>query len=326
MTTDALSDGTAIVDMESMPVETKAGYRRSLTLSDFTSSRLSNMALCYVILDFLATFMMKDPYFILGPDGPRYPLPDYLAALPPWFLHLYRLIFSLLAVLFAIFGIFNLNDLGQYHLMSHIVTVRGELWQHPSTMGSFTQILDRGLAGWWGAWWHQTFRNQFLAPAIWLTRKCHIRRGTPAGIITTLLVTFLGSGFLHMGGSISSVPATKVWRAPAFFLLQAVGIAIQYVLSVAARRAWHSVLSAPPPRWLTRTGNLASTLAWLYCTGQLFTDDMAASGIWLLEPVPFSFFRALGFGQPGDRWWRWDQYYWPSWYTADRWWRSGMAM
>lgn len=315
-----LSDETTRVDLESMPVETKAGYRRSLTLSDFVSSRITNVIVTYLALDFLAVAMMKDPYFVLGPDI-SYPLPGYLAVLPKFFLHSYRLIFSLMGVLFAIFGVLSLNDLAQYYVVSYIIPIRGELWQHPSTMGSYTQILDRGLAGWWGAWWHQTFRMQFIAPAAWLTKKGYIQKGTLKGTVVTLLATFLGSGFLHVWGSVSSLPATKVWRAPVFFLLQAFGIVGQHALSLGARRAWPSM-----PRWLARACNLGSTLAWMYFTAHLFTDDMASSGIWLLEPVPFSLFRALGLGHPGDSWRRWDQYHRLTWYTAEQWWRSGITI
>lgn len=315
-----LPEDNVSLDLETIPVETRFGYRRALTLRDFVTSRLTRAGMTYLTLDFLAVLMMKDPYFVLGPDVP-YPLPDYLTRLPTFFLNAYRLIFSLLGMLFAIVGIFNVNDLAQYYLVSKIIPIRGELWQYPGTMGSFMQILDRGLAGFWGAWWHQSFRAQFLAPAAWLSRKGYIQRGTVAGVLVTLLLSFSGSGFLHMFGSVSSIPATKVWRAPAFFVLQVFGVAGQHALSVGVRRIWPSV-----PQWLSRTCNLGSTLAWMYLTGHFFTDDIAASGIWLLEPVPISLCRALGLGHPGDSWWRWDQYHRPGWHTANPWWRSGMTL
>ncbi|KAH6634448.1 hypothetical protein B0J18DRAFT_20074 [Chaetomium sp. MPI-SDFR-AT-0129] len=44
-----------------------------------------------------------------------------------------------------------------------------ELWQHPALFGGFVPtVLDRGLAGFWGGYWHQTFRVGFVAPARWL--------------------------------------------------------------------------------------------------------------------------------------------------------------
>lgn len=303
-----------------MPIETKAGYRRSITLSEFLSTRLTNIGITYLLLDFLAVAMMKDPYFVLGPDVP-YPLPSYLAHLPAIVLRAYRQVFSLLGITFALLGVFNLNDVAQYYVMSYIFPMRGELWQHSTTMGSYEQILDRGLSGWWGSWWHQTFRAQFLAPAAWMVRKGYIKRGTIKGALVTAIVAFSGSGFLHMCGSISSVPQTKIWRAPAFFLLQVVGIAIQHAVSMGTKALVPAV-----PRRISQVGNLAFTLAWMYWTAQLFTDDMAASGIWLLEPVPFSLFRALGMGHPGDHWVRWDKYHLPSWYSATHWWRSGMRV
>lgn len=314
------------VDMASIPIVTKAGYRRCLTQSDLIWSRLCTITLMYLTLDFLAVFMTKDPYFVLGPDHhllELLPLPSYLRQLPPWALRAYRQAFSLAGVLAAISAVFNLNDLAQYFLAAHIFPERGELYQHTSTFGSPMQVLDRGLAGWWGGCWHQSFRVQFAAPARWLVRRGYLTRGSALSLVATLLVSFGQSGLLHASGSQTAVPRTKAWRSPVFFLLQVVGIFLQYRVAATVKKI---LPDTRVPRGLSRTANVVFALAWLYMTADFFIDDMASAGIWLLEPVPFSFFRAFGYGYPRDRWWRWDRNYFPRWYWGEHWWQSGIAL
>lgn len=316
--------------MATIPAVTEVGYRRCLTPSDFLRDRLRTIAITYLALDFLAVFMTKDPYFILGPDHhllELVPLPSHLQPLPPWALRTYRHLFSLAGVLCAVTGIFSVNDLAQYYLVSYILPARRELYQHASTFGSFAPVLDRGLAGWWGSWWHQSFRVQFAAPARWLLRHGYIERGTSVATVVALAVSFAQSGVLHAAGAMSSIPRVKLWRSPVFFLLQAVGILVQYGISSLAIRYILPLLAGRKiPAVLLRTANLVFTLAWLYATAGVFTDDMASTGVWLLEPVPFSFFRAFGFGYPGDRWWRWDEHYIPRWHSGEHWWQSGIAV
>lgn len=325
--------------MDSIPIMTRSGYRRCLTESDFLRTRLCTAAIMYLILDLLAVIMMKDPYFILGPDIP-YPLPTHLLRFNPFFLHLGRQVMCLAGILSAISAIFNLNDVVQYHLLGGIFPMRKELWQYPSTFGSFGQVFERGLAGFWGGWWHQvcihqprnnfpltsmlnfqTFRLQFCAPSVWLMRKGYVKTETVRSTLVTLLVSFLQSGFLHASGSYSTIPKTKVWRSPAFFLLQVLGIMIQQTFTFTTKKRFPAI-----PRNVAWGGNILFTLAWLHYTADLFCDDLASAGIWLLEPVPFSFIRALGFGYPGDHWWRWDRHHWPRIYSGEHWWLSGIAL
>lgn len=319
-----IPDGTP-ADISSLPTITYAGYRLWHTQRSFIYNRLITAGIMYLILDFLAVFMTKDPYFILGPDHPslpHLPLPGYLQGLHPFFIRVYRQVFSLAGVLSAISGLFNLNDLAQYFLVSYIIPHRGDLWQHSSTFGSFHLVFDRGLAGWWGGWWHQTFRAQFVAPAKWLVKQGYLESGSVAASVVALVVSFGQSGLLHASGSISSVAETKIWRSPLFFALQTLGIITQTTMAWFVRERLHVSV----PRRLAQAVNLAFTLTWLYFTADLFINDMASAGIWLLEPVPFSFVRMCGFGFPGDRWWRWDEYHRPSWYTAQHWWQSGIAV
>ncbi|KPM35631.1 hypothetical protein AK830_g10943 [Neonectria ditissima] len=310
------------VSLNAMPVVSRSGYRRNLTTSEFIWTRLRTLAVLYVILDFLAVFMMKDPYFVLGPDRSiGHELPPLLRQLPSWALLTYRELFSVAGVFSAISEIFIIHDFIQYYVFSHIFPIRKDLWQYTSIFGSFSQALDRGLAGWWGSWWHQTFRLQFSSPAAYLINNGYLTKGTVTAQIVTLYVSFLQSGLLHASGSLSSMPQTKLWRAPLFFFLQPPGILIQ------AASNWIIDTYLPhTPKMLRRVLNLGFALAWLQITARFFCDDIASTGLWLLEPVPVSPFRFLGFGHPNDHWWRLNRELFPKWHSGDHWWTSGLQI
>ncbi|PTB67106.1 hypothetical protein BBK36DRAFT_65688 [Trichoderma citrinoviride] len=311
------------VDIVSVPTISRSGYRRHHTTGEFVRDRLAKLLILYLVLDFLSVYMVKDPYFVLGPDHDKvdYLLPPRLRHVPPWLLLAYREIFCLAGVYSAIEAVFAVSDLAQYWLASRFYPSRAALFQFASTFGSFEQVLDRGLAGWWGGLWHQTFRMQFSAPATYLFREGYLRRGTPLASIVAALVSFAQSGVLHASGSFTSVPETKPWRAPAFFFLQMVGILLQglaaWLLGGHVRRM---------PRVVRRTGNLVFALVWLYLTAGLFMDDLSSTGLWTVEPVPVSLFRFMGLGFEGDHWWRWDRDHLPKVYIGETWWQTGIAL
>ncbi|KAL6403168.1 hypothetical protein AUP68_12504 [Ilyonectria robusta] len=310
------------VSLDSMPVVSRSGYRRSLTKSEFIWSRLGTVTVLYLALDFLAVSGMKDPHCIFGPErSSGHELPSFLSLLPPWALATYRELFALSGIFAAIGAIFNLHDLFQYFVFSHIFPMRGELWQYTSIFGSFSQVFDRGLAGWWGSCWHQTFRLQFSSPAAYLIRNGYLSKGTLTAQIVTMYVCFFQSGLLHASGSQSSMPKTKIWRSPAFFLLQPPGIMIQNSLNCIIDTYLPRL-----PKMLRQIFNLVFTVAWLQMTAHLFCDDIASTGLWLLEPIPISPFRFFGFGHPNDHWWRWNQQQFPKWYSGDHWWTTGLQI
>ncbi|KAK4088118.1 hypothetical protein Purlil1_7597 [Purpureocillium lilacinum] len=308
------------VDLMAMPLVTGTGYKRHVSEAAFTRDRLFKLAFLYLILDFLSVFMMKDPYFILGPDRPH-DLPAHLTRLPWWLLLLYRELFSLAGFLSAIGAIFSLADLMQYWSLKVLCPSRSALWFHSTTFGSFSQVLDRGLAGWWGAWWHQTFRQQFMGPASYLLQQGYLKKDSEMSKAIAMFISFAQSGILHAFGSMTTIPATKLWRSPAFFLLQGVGMLTQEKLARLAKSYFPE-----PSRAQIRVANVAFTAAWMYATAWLFTDDIASTGLWLLEPVPISPLRWMGYGHPSDHWWRWDLDQLPKWHVGKHWWDTGFAL
>lgn len=316
----------SLVDLRSIPVSTPQGYSRSTTRRAWFRSELGPLIAGCLALDALSVFMMKDPYFILGPEYKHsavpIPLPPLLAALPPWLLFTYRSLMSFAGVLAAISVVMKLWQLICAFALRPLLGTRAELWHYPGLFGSFTHdVLDRGLAGYWGGWWHQTFRVAFGAPAAWLSSGVGGRRPRPVGKTLAGFFAFAQSGFLHALGSASCLPPSKPWAPPVFFLLSWLGILLQSTACSAA-----STRGLPLPRWARRVGNFVFVFLWLNATQYWMLDDIARSGIWLLEPVPVSPLRALGFGAPGDHWFRWTWAELPRLHSGEHWWDSGIAL
>lgn len=320
-TSTAIQDGQPVC-VASIPSVTRAGFEYIHSPVSFLRHRLKVLVGACLVLDFLGTFMMKDPYFIFGREkSVEYALPWYLAGLSPWRLEAYRQLFSITGAFWAVAAAYSVADMAHYCVVIYWCPYRNIPWLYTSAFGSFGEVFDRGLAGLWGSWWHQTFRQQFLGPSAFLLKKGLIRKGTMSGNLVGLLSTFAMSGLLHGMGSLSAVPSTKLWSQPVFFLLQGVGIILQQQLASILQRTFPVIHIT-----MRRAGNALFTLLWLYATAALFNDDMAAMGLWLLEPVPFSVFRALGFGFPGDAVWRWDSSYVFRWHSGRHWWQSGIAI
>ncbi|KAF2999418.1 hypothetical protein E8E13_007281 [Curvularia kusanoi] len=191
----------------------------------------------YLIIDALKTVMMHDPYFwgVLSRSPPSY-FPFSLLA-KPWMVHMYRLLTSMIAIAYAINTIFCLAPLVFVGLFGSYIGARSEPWIYPETWGSFTNVLDKGLAGWWSSWWHQTFRFAFEQPSLWICKHLGLdRRSMPAKAIQ-LLTAFGLSGFLHACGTYTAAgPTHPISNSFVFFMLQALGIFLEVVLSSILRQ------------------------------------------------------------------------------------------
>ncbi|KAH8905115.1 hypothetical protein BR93DRAFT_999159 [Coniochaeta sp. PMI_546] len=322
----------SLVELSSIPRRTKTGYARCTTRRSFLRNRLGRMATAYVLLDVCTVLMLRDPYFILGPDYAPHPLPPYLSPLSPHPLSFLRSLIALTAIISALYLVFSLDQVVQF-LLSHshpsllrLCGPRADLWQYPDTFGSFAaNVLDNGLAGFWGGWWHQTFRGAFVAPTDWMVRNGYLPRDRrhPTTRLVGAAVAFVQSGVLHAAGSFTAVSRTaRPGSPPLFFLGSLVGVGVQ--------AGWDAVLGRVVrercPRWVRRGVNLGFVVVWLHVTSGWFVDDLCRAGVWLYEPLPFSLLRAVGLGLPGDEAaWRWDGDVMPRLWAGRRWWESGIA-
>ncbi|KAI0447411.1 hypothetical protein F4803DRAFT_499559 [Xylaria telfairii] len=308
----------------------KQGYERTLSRRKFILSRwFFHFIPSYLVVDLCATLMTTDPYFIVGPEH-NYPLPTHLASLPPVLLSLQRTMLGFTAIFFGIQYAWNAGALVLAIYCPPILGFRAHPWHLPSLTGSFMEVMDRGLSGFWSAWWHQSFRAGFSAPTKWLLRHGYLPssrgRGEGVGRMITpfvgAVIAFAQSGLIHSAGSYSSVPATHYWGPPLFFALTALGTMLQSVLSHLLMRRAEKL-----PRWVRRLGNIVFVFLWLWATSGLILDDFGRCGIWLWEPVPVSLARAAGLGVD-KRLWRYDRDSLPRWQWGShgKWWETGISI
>lgn len=277
-----------------------------------------------VILDILKTLISHDEYFW---NGNTSALPNYLPASLqafPVVVRSARLLFSLTAIYTALQAIFALGPLFFVGMIGpRYLGARGEPWMYPDSFGSFSNVLDKGLAGWWGGWWHQSFRFAFEAPSSKLIGLLKLDPKSATAKLLASTIAFVLSGMLHACGSHTQLGHTYPLSGPfLFFTSQIGGIAAQIAFTSLLRRIG---IVQRSPRWLQRTANFIYVHVWFYYTAPLLCDDFARGGIWLFEPLPVSPLRGLGFGGKGDGWFcGWDSIFW--WHKGDRWWSTGLAL
>jgi len=299
------------------------GTRRYPTKPALFRAKLPEFLYGSLLLDLVKVLMSHDPYF-WGVSNP--PPPSYLPLTiqhSPALLRITRLTLSLLGIHWALRICFTLAPLFFCGLLgSPLIGVRGSPWMYPDSYGSYANVLNKGLAGWWGGWWHQMFRFAFEAPSKQLIRSLGLHPKTLSAKVLQLVVAFTLSGFVHACGSATFVAETRPLAGSfAFFALQILGIGVQMLGSMLLEQAG---VTERTPKLVRQVLNFGYVHVWFYYTAPLLCDDFARGGLWLFEPLPVSPVRMMGFGVKGEGWWRWVDLV--RWHGGDRWWKSGIAL
>lgn len=300
------------------------GTKRYHTLRELMRAKIPAFLLWYVMLDVLKTIMVRDPYFWGVMDRPP---PSWLPLIVQHsqiLVKIYRLVVSLGMIYTALQEIFVLAPLFFAGILgTRTIGARGEPWMYPDCWGGFGNVLDKGLAGWWGGWWHQTFRFAFESPSNLVVQKFNLNKKSVPVKIFQLHVAFLLSGFLHACGSYTQPGKTYPLTGPfTFFALQPFGIMAQISTSKALDRIG---ITARTPKIVRQAVNFVYVHVWFYHTAPLLVDDFARGGLWLFEPIPFSLLRGMGLGEKGSVWFCW-RGAWAYWYSGQHWWQSGFAL
>lgn len=294
------------------------------TRSELLRANAMTLLKGYLMLDALKTVMMWDPYFWGLVDRAPSPFLPKLLTSNPIITHTYRLALSMLGVKYALTTVFSLGPLVFSGLLGPtLLGARAEPFIYPEAWGPYSVVLDRGLAGWWSNWWHQTFRFALQQPSEKLIQVLGMNPRAPAAKLVQLVVAFGLSGALHACGSYTIAGETRPMAGSmAFFLWQAVGIYVEVTVTHAVRSTG---VHDRVPGWLKRIFTFVYVHAWFYFTAHLLCDDFARGGIWLFEPVPISLFRAVGLGADRrDGWWCWSGQL-LRWHSGSAWWNSGIA-
>lgn len=292
-----------------------------------------NFVLGYLALDALKVVMMRDPYFRGDTASAEYPFPISCVSHIPLILRFYRSFVSCLGIYTALAFVTALNPIFFLGLSlafpnaSHRLTAAplDVSWLYADTFGPFfSPVLNDGLAGVWGQWWHQLFRHGFTATARWVLSILPQSWSTDARVkrVVYILIAFLLSGLLHASGSYTQFTETHPLTGPLlFFGMQSIAVILENIFKTLIIP--RTPLARSPP-WLCCTANAIWVFCWLLFSGPFVADDFAAGGIWLMEPVPLSPLRGLGLAS-GQGWWCW-QGAWFHYWSDGTYWGSGIRM
>ncbi|KAH8724720.1 membrane bound O-acyl transferase family-domain-containing protein [Phaeosphaeriaceae sp. PMI808] len=298
------------------------------TQADLLRANTKTLLIGYLALDALKTIMMHDPYFwgLVNHPPPTYFPFSHLTS-RPILTHATHLILSMLGVKHALQTTFALGPLFFCGLLGpSLLGARAEPWMYPETWAPYSVVLDKGLAGWWGSWWHQTFRFAFQEPSRKAIEVLGLDRKSALAKAGQLVTAFGLSGIVHASGSYTCAGQTRPFRGPiVFFLLQAAGIFAEVLGAQVLKGS--SVKRRVPP-YLKRAFTFLYVHVWFYYTAHLLCDDFSRGGIWLFEPIPVSLFRGIGFGaDERDGWWCWGNMGEVlRWHKGETWWTSGLAL
>ncbi|KAL9624620.1 MAG: hypothetical protein Q9160_001285 [Pyrenula sp. 1 TL-2023] len=301
----------------------------SASLKPLLKYKLFEFLFLYLLVDTFETLFHHDPYF-WNPDN--YPLHSASPPAFPRILHAspvlrksYRLFFSMSATALALEYVFVLNPLVYGGLIAHLLPSLSNLTRaplsepflYPPQWGPPSAILDHGLPGFWGKWWHQMFRHGISEPGRFLTSEVlHLPLKSTSSRVIQVMMAFSLSGFLHASASYTQFADTKPLHPFLFFFLQGIGVLAQGAIALKLKP-----LTEKLPKWARRAGNAAVVALWAYYTGPLLANDFARGGVWLFEGIPVSIWRGL----MGEGWWCWHGK-WFMWWDKGRWWERGFAI
>lgn len=246
-----------------------------------------------VLMDIAATYIQTDPYFfkninITTPFPPSTSsTPRALAILrllPPWVVRMSALgaqICSAVNVMFILPA-----------LIGTAINVLPDHWsphRWPLMFGPFSAIIENGLRGLWGSFWHQMTRHMASVPGRALNELAGVPTSSVIGYISLVTSAFLFTGILHTG-LIPLQPLKTDFSAnelrlyiASFFWVQVIGIYIELL----GTRIFQSVSMKLPPV-VRDTMMLIWTAGWLGFTLPLLAIPFRGLGYWDAYPFPVS--------------------------------------
>ncbi|VDB92946.1 Bgt-124 [Blumeria graminis f. sp. tritici] len=304
---------------ESYTGVSSVGVKAFRSRGQLLRSQIPRILVVFLALETIILLMMKDPFFKFGVT--TFALPSYLQLLPLSILRLYRQILEFCAITLSLY----INSAIPAVVISGIFGPRifglsAEPWYWPSFWGSFSNVLERGLDGFWGGFWHQSFRIVFTTPTRYLIKNDYLKPHSSAAMLCSLIVAFCLSALMHWAGCIVFFINTNAVRMALFFIIQPMGILIQKALCATVQPYLNKI-----PQDIRYAGNFLYVLVWLFLTSNLFIEELVRGGTCLLPAFPISIMQGLGISETGSGWWSWPQLY-IRWHTGDKWWTSGLTI
>lgn len=252
------------------PSVSKAGCRRYDDRATLVKVCSQDLLHCCLLASVLWAIVLNDPYFA---GSIRAPPPAFLPRVlqSPRLVQLYRALVPGVMMYNGIRGIYTAKALAVVLFGPKFLGFRADPWMLPETGGPFANILDRGLSGFWGGWWHQTFRFTFMSFGEGVVRLLHLRPSSTLGKVIATVAVFTASGLMHAMGSHMQYQNTHPFSGTfTFFFLQSFGVLIEQVAEDVGKG-----LGITLPRPIRRALCLSWILVWFMMVAPFATDDMA---------------------------------------------------
>ena len=168
-------------------------------------------------------------------------------------------------------------------------------------------ILDRGVRGFWGQYWHQAMRVFVSAPGEAIADLLKLNRGSTLRYVVLTTTAFGLSGIIHMGlvppdplHSTMEVNAIRL-HIGAFFWIQPLAIIAEVCSARMVSRCIGLDVLKGVDLTLKRAVNLAFFVMWFTFCIPFLGEAVRQLGYWRVWPVPVSLWRGLR----GEGWILW---------------------
>ena len=277
----------------------------------FCKHALATIIQSYIILDAAAFYTQTDPYFIqshMSMDA-AFPPPSsqmpfilvLLRLLPPRLLRSAVLAADTYGSVTLLFYMPTLPAVGLNAVGLLPDGLSPQNW--PVFFGPFSAVLDRGVRGLWGTWWHQMSRYTTSMPGRSLCYALQIPTSSILGYALITISAFFNSGVLHMG-LVPPKPLKTTYSAnllyfyvAAFFWVQIVAFGVELIVSKLAQRIMPKASRSLTARFLT----LIWVAAWLCLTLPIIAVPFREMRYWDIYPLPVSIWKGLS----GNGWLTW---------------------
>ncbi|EME41561.1 hypothetical protein DOTSEDRAFT_73854 [Dothistroma septosporum NZE10] len=166
-------------------------------------------------------------------------------------------------------------------------------WPRPH-FGPFSTVLDHGLRGLWGRWWHQQMRHAVSEPGRWLSAKLGLQRNGLPRYAMICCSAFLLSGLTHAG----LVPAQPRWaklyepwelrlRFAAFFWIQPAGILAEMIVVEPMLQRLAGAAPYPSTKTIVRMLRVCWVLVFMCLALTFLHDPFIELGYWKIWPPAF---------------------------------------
>ena len=266
----------------------------------------------YIILDTAAFYARFDSYFtshIMGIDSPI----TLQSSAPAVFRVLAKVLPARLIRCAAIAGhVYGAISLGgalgvPILLLVNRMSLLDDTWSpqsYPPFFGPFSAVMDRGVRGAWGSWWHGMMRYSTTIPGMRLSQALGFSSSSISDYALRVISAFFFSGCIHAGlvppepmYATMSAWRLRLWVA-AFFWMQILAVGVEMAFEKIKKR-W--VGRGDGATMLKRVATLMWVAVWLCICLPVLGHAAKELGYTTVYPVPISACNAI----KGEGWIRW---------------------